>query len=60
MELCLCVKLCKFSINNTVTEIVSVKKHVCYDPKVALLVMQYMCCETIMFILLPRPSTKVC
>jgi len=37
-----------------------VKKHVCYDPKVALLVMQYMCCKTIMFILLRRPSTKVC
>jgi len=24
------------------------KKHVCYDPKVALFVMQYMRCETMM------------
>jgi len=47
-------------MNNTVTEIVSVKKHVCYDPKVALFVMQYVCCETMMFTLLPSPSTKVC
>jgi len=28
-------------MNNTVTEKVSVKKHVCYDPEVALFVMQY-------------------
>jgi len=34
-----------------------VKKHVC---QVALFVMQYMCGETMMFVLLPRPSTKEC
>jgi len=30
---------------------------VCYDPKVALFVMQYMCCETMMFILLPSTAS---